>query len=118
MATPVLRLDRESYDLFREDRNFGRVGGTTVVFDKEMYALYFSKELIPYFEISKIDQDKPIPCYHHVGVYAYRRNVLNDYLYWSESHLEKVEGLEQLRFLSENKKIKCCLLYTSPSPRD
>ena len=38
MATPVLRLDRESYDLFREDRNFGRVGGTTVVFDKEMNA--------------------------------------------------------------------------------
>ena len=64
-------------------------------------------KLIPYFEISKIDQDKPIPCYHHVGVYAYRRNVLNDYLYWSESHLEKLEGLEQLRFLSENKKIKC-----------
>jgi len=107
MATPVLRLDRESYGQFREDRNLGRVGGTTVVFDKEMNALYFSKELIPYFEISKIDQDKPIPCYHHVGVYAYRRNVLNDYLYWSESHLEKVEGLEQLRFLSENKKIKC-----------
>ena len=107
MATPVLRLDRESYDLFREDRNFGRVGGTTVVFDKEMNALYFSKELIPYFEISKIDQDRPIPCYHHVGVYAYRRNVLNDYLYWPESHLEKSEGLEQLRFLSENKKIKC-----------
>ena len=58
-------------------------------------------------EIAKIDQDKPIPCYHHVGVYAYRRNVLNDYLYWSESHLEKLEGLEQLRFLSENKKVKC-----------
>lgn len=107
MATPVLRLDRKSYNLFFEDRKSDRVGGTTVVFDKDMYALYFSKELIPFFEISKIDQDKPIPCYHHVGVYAYRKNILREYLSWPESNLEKLEGLEQLRFLSENKKVKC-----------
>ena len=107
MATPVLRLDRKSYNLFFEDRKSDRVGGTTVVFDKDMYALYFSKELIPFFEISKIEQDKPIPCYHHVGVYAYRKNILREYLSWPESNLEQLEGLEQLRFLSENKKIKC-----------
>ena len=107
MATPVLRLDRKSYKLFFEDRKSDRVGGTTVVFDKDMYALYFSKELIPFFEISKIEQDKPIPCYHHVGVYAYRKNILREYLSWPESNLEKLEGLEQLRFLSENKKVKC-----------
>ena len=107
MATPVLRLDRKSYNLFFEDRKSDRVGGTTVVFDKDMYALYFSKELIPFFEISKIEQDKPIPCYHHVGVYAYRKNTLREYLSWPESKLEKLEGLEQLRFLSENKKVKC-----------
>ena len=107
MATPVLRLDRKSYNLFFEDRKSDRVGGTTVVFDKDMYALYFSKELIPFFEISKIEQDKPIPCYHHVGVYAYRKSILREYLSWPESKLEKLEGLEQLRFLSENKKVKC-----------
>ncbi len=107
MATPVLRLDRKSYNLFFEDRKSDRVGGTTVVFDKDMYALYFSKELIPFFEISKIEQDKPIPCYHHVGVYAYKKNILREYLRWPESNLEKLEGLEQLRFLSENKKVKC-----------
>ena len=107
MATPVLRLDRKSYNLFFEDRKSDRVGGTTVVFDKDMYALYFSKELIPFFEISKIEQDKPIPCYHHVGVYAYRKNILSEYLSWPESNLEQLEGLEQLRFLSENKKVKC-----------
>ena len=107
VATPVLRLDRKSYNLFFEDRKSDRVGGTTVVFDKDMHALYFSKELIPFFEISKIDQDKPIPCYHHVGVYAYRKNILREYLSWPESKLEKLEGLEQLRFLSENKKVKC-----------
>ena len=107
MATPVLRLDRKSYNLFSEDRKSDRVGGTTVVFDKHMCALYFSKELIPFFEISKIGSDEQIPCYHHVGVYAYRKNILKDYLSWPESNLEKLEGLEQLRFLVENKRVKC-----------
>ena len=107
MATPVLRLDRKSYNLFSEDRKSDRVGGTTVVFDKHMCALYFSKELIPFFEISKIGSDEQIPCYHHVGVYAYRKNILKDYLRWPESNLEKLEGLEQLRFLFENKRVNC-----------
>lgn len=107
MATPVLRLDRKSYNLFSEDRKSDRVGGTTVVFDKHMCALYFSKELIPFFEISKIGSDEQIPCYHHVGVYAYRKNILKDYLRWPESNLEKLEGLEQLRFLFENKRVTC-----------
>ena len=107
MATPVLRLDRKSYNLFSEDRKSDRVGGTTVVFDKHMCALYFSKELIPFFEISKIGSDEQLPCYHHVGVYAYRKNILKDYLRWPESNLEKLEGLEQLRFLVENKRVKC-----------
>ena len=107
MATPVLRLDRKSYNRFSEDRKSDRVGGTTVVFDKHMCALYFSKELIPFFEISKIGSDEQLPCYHHVGVYAYRKNILKDYLRWPESNLEKLEGLEQLRFLFENKRVKC-----------
>ncbi|MDA7593213.1 3-deoxy-manno-octulosonate cytidylyltransferase [Rhodobacteraceae bacterium] len=107
MATPVLRLDKKSYNLFFDDRKSDRVGGTTVVFDKQMFALYFSKELIPFFEISKFGSDEQIPCYHHVGVYAYRKNILKDYLRWPESNLEKLEGLEQLRFLVENKRVKC-----------
>ena len=63
--------------------------------------------LIPFFEISKIESDDQIPCYHHAGVYAYRENILRDYLSWPESNLEKLEGLEQLRFLFENKRVKC-----------
>ena len=93
MATPVLRLDRKSYNLFSEDRKSDRVGGTTVVFDKHMCALYFSKELIPFFEISKIGSDEQLPCYHHVGVYAYRTSILRDYLGWPESNLEKNDHL-------------------------
>ena len=44
MATPVLRLDKDSLNSFRRDRKSDRVGGTTVVFDNNNNALYFSKE--------------------------------------------------------------------------
>ena len=53
MATPVLRLDEESLREFRRDRRLGRVGGTTVVFDNNFNALYFSKEIIPFYDQKK-----------------------------------------------------------------
>ncbi len=48
MATPVLRCDATTHRHFVEDRQNGRVGGTTAVFDSSMNGLYFSKEVIPY----------------------------------------------------------------------
>ena len=47
VATPILRCDRQTYDMFIEDRKAGRVGGTTAVFDTNLHGLYFSKEVIP-----------------------------------------------------------------------
>ena len=107
MATPVLRLDRLTYGHFIDDRKVGRVGGTTVVFDNNHHAIYFSKEVIPFIGDTKWIEDKPLPIYHHVGVYAYRPQSLVNYKSWPESILEKLEGLEQLRFLSNGRTIKC-----------
>ena len=107
MATPVLRLDKTAYKNFRLDRKKGLIGGTTVTFDSKGYALYFSKEVIPYLEIEKLSASYLIPAFHHVGVYAYKPKVLKEYVKWKEGKLEKLEGLEQLRFLENGKKIKC-----------
>lgn len=107
MATPVLRLDRLSYDHFTNDRKNGRVGGTTVIFDNNSHAIYFSKEVVPFMDISMWPENMPLPIYHHVGVYAYRLQGLVKYMSWSESTLEQLEGLEQLRFLANGSKIKC-----------
>ncbi|MEI4260667.1 3-deoxy-manno-octulosonate cytidylyltransferase [Roseovarius sp. D0-M9] len=105
MATPVLRCDRQTYDNFVEDRQNGRVGGTTAVFDAKQNALYFSKEVLPYIAPGKLPT--PIPVFHHVGVYAYRPDALKAYVEAPISTLETLEGLEQLRFLSAGMPVRC-----------
>src|SRR5690606_7332537 len=79
MATPVLRCDAATHANFVEDRLNGRVGGTTAVFDANMNALYFSKEVIPYTG-KTFSGDDTIPVFHHVGVYAYRPDALKAYM--------------------------------------
>lgn len=106
MATPVLRCDGRALNGFLSDRHAGRVGGTTAVFGADMGALYFSKEVIP-FTSEKYDDDKATPVFHHVGVYAYRPDALNDYANWPIGPLETLEGLEQLRFLEQQRRILC-----------
>ncbi len=110
IATPVLRLDEASLNAFRLDRTNGRVGGTTVVFDNDRNALYFSKEIIPYFDEKHLKKSIPFPIFHHIGVYAYRPEILLNYNTWKESNLEVLEGLEQLRFLENRCSIKCVLV--------
>ncbi len=110
MATPVLRCDATTHRHFVEDRQNGRVGGTTAVFDSSMNALYFSKEVIPY---TGRGPDNPfaegdlIPVFHHVGVYAYREAALRAYATWTAGPLERCEGLEQLRFLENGVPVRC-----------
>ena len=59
-------------------------------------ALYFSKHAIPY------DRDKRgVTYWKHIGLYAYRRPVLDVFHRLPPSTLERAEGLEQLRLLEE-----------------
>jgi 3-deoxy-manno-octulosonate cytidylyltransferase (CMP-KDO synthetase) len=106
MATPVLRCDYTAWSNFTEDRRNGLVGGTTAVFDGQKNALYFSKEVIPY-TAEKFDTNSEIPVFHHVGVYAYRRDALADYAGFQMGPLERYEGLEQLRFLENGVPVRC-----------
>lgn len=106
MATPVLRCDAETYRHFREDRAEGRVGGTTAVFGADNHALYFSKEVIPYIDPGKADHAFG-EVFHHVGLYAYRPEALARYIIWAPGRLEKLEGLEQLRFLEHGVPVLC-----------
>lgn len=106
MATPVLRCDGRALNGFLDDRRAGRVGGTTAVFDRHHHALYFSKEVIP-FTAARYGDDDETPVFHHVGVYAYRPAALAAYLSWPEGALERLEGLEQLRFLENGHAIRC-----------
>lgn len=106
IATPVLQTDGRALNGFLSDRRAGRVGGTTAVFGAGGRGLYFSKEVIPYTGRSYADAE-PTPVFHHVGVYAYRPAALMAYPTWTIGPLEQLEGLEQLRFLEQGRKILC-----------
>jgi 3-deoxy-D-manno-octulosonate cytidylyltransferase len=75
-----------------------------VVTDWQGYALYFSRFAIPYPRNARVD-----PVKKHVGIYAYRYDVLQAFSLWSPSPLEQTESLEQLRFLEHGVRIKMSL---------
>jgi 3-deoxy-manno-octulosonate cytidylyltransferase (CMP-KDO synthetase) len=106
IATPVLRCDGRAVAGFLADRRAGRVGGTTAVFGTGGRGLYFSKEVIPYL-LRTYGDDEPTPVFHHVGVYAYRPAALAAYPTWPVGPLEMQEGLEQLRFLENGRRVLC-----------
>lgn len=106
VATPVLRCDGRALNGFLGDRRAGRVGATTAVFSRDNLALYFSKEVIP-FTTRIYGDDEPTPVFHHVGVYAFRPPALAAYPSWPVGPLERLEGLEQLRFLEQDQAVLC-----------
>jgi 3-deoxy-manno-octulosonate cytidylyltransferase (CMP-KDO synthetase) len=106
IATPVLRCDGETLNALVQDRKAGRVGGTTAVFQAQGHALYFSKEVLP-FITETYSKEAKTPVFHHVGVYAYRPPTLQAYPGWQIGPLETLEGLEQLRFLEQGRRVLC-----------
>ena len=78
-----------------------------IVTDRRAFALYFSRSIIPY--IRGIEQEewlKHYPFLKHLGIYAYRREVLAEVTCLPQSALEKAESLEQLRWLENGYRIR------------
>lgn len=96
MATPAVRLRGKALSQFIASKRAGSSSGTSVVFDRQGNALYFSKALIP-FDRNEQNPDRPI--YRHIGLYAYRNPTLQKLSQLPEGPLEKSEKLEQLRAL-------------------
>ena len=94
MATVATPITEEA-----EQKNPNNV---KVVMDKNGYALYFSRSLIPYPR-----NDAGTPVYKHIGIYAYRREFLLAYAKMKPTPLERAESLEQLRALENGYRIKC-----------
>ncbi len=97
VATPAIACRVDTYRHLIEDQAAGRVGGTTVVFDRQHHALYFSKSVVPYTPPTDFDSASLV--HLHLGIYAYRPDALKAYIDAPSSALELAEGLEQLRFL-------------------
>jgi len=78
-----------------------------VVCDRDGYALYFSRSLIPHPRewADEYLTAEPPHFLQHMGLYAYRRSFLLQVSGLSIPHLERLEKLEQLRFLYHGARI-------------
>jgi 3-deoxy-manno-octulosonate cytidylyltransferase (CMP-KDO synthetase) len=72
-----------------------------VVLDLEGNALYFSRHAIPYPR-----NTRSAPVRKHIGIYAYRRDLILQFAGWEGTPLEQTESLEQLRFLEHGVQIR------------
>jgi 3-deoxy-manno-octulosonate cytidylyltransferase (CMP-KDO synthetase) len=72
-----------------------------VVTDKEGFALYFSRSLIPYPR-----EKEHLKVYKHIGIYVYKKDFLLEFADMQQTYLEQIEYLEQLRVLESGFKIK------------
>ncbi len=108
-VTPVVNLSWEDLDNLRAHKKTTPFSGTTAVFNAEGDAFYFSKNIIP--AIRKEDKVREAmdmsPVYRQVGLYGYRLDVLRKIAKLPEGIYEKLEGLEQLRWIENGIKVRC-----------
>lgn len=97
MATVVHAVEGEAID----DPN--RV---KVVLDQGGDALYFSRSRIPALR----NPEAPLRYWQHVGLYAYRREFLAEYVRLEPTPAERAEALEQLRALENGHRIRCAIV--------
>ncbi len=86
------------------DPNVTKVVGTPLSADR-LRALYFTRATAPHGDG---------PLYHHIGLYAYRRDALSRFVALPPSVLERRESLEQLRALEAGMRIDVALVDTVP----
>ena len=99
IATLIKKIDSEE-ELFNPNR-------PKVVLDRNNFALYFSRSPIPYF---RGEENKSWVSKHsfwsHIGMYAFKTDVLQRLTKLPQGSLELAESLEQLRWLENGLKIK------------
>ena len=89
------------YKIVREEE-IAHPNAVKVVFDRDHFALYFSRSTIPCVR----DRGARASYYKHHGIYAYRRAFLKKFTELPEGILERLEALEQLRALEHGYRIK------------
>ncbi|MHA7775133.1 3-deoxy-manno-octulosonate cytidylyltransferase [Roseibium sp. M-1] len=89
---------------FRDDPNFVKAV-TTPNGHGQFRALYFTRAVAPHGDG---------PHYHHIGIYAYRRKALADFVKMPPSPLEQREKLEQLRALEAGMRIDASVIESAP----
>ena len=84
-----------------DDPNFVKVA-----IDKNSNALFFSRSRIPFLR----DPNTSVTYHEHIGVYAFRKKALLDFVSWPMSTLESAEKVECLRYLENGVSMKMLLV--------
>lgn len=104
--------------LFDKNEDYNSPNRVKLVMSKAGKALYFSRHPIPFSR----NNDTNNIYYKHIGMYAYRTEILYEIVKLPESQLEKSEKLEQLRWLENDYavyvKITCQESYSIDTPQD
>ena len=97
---------------------FQRDSIVKVVMSKHNQALYFSRATIPYDRDGAKLAEKTLhdQAYRHLGLYAYRVKLLQEYVTWDMGVLEKLESLEQLRVLENGHRIAIAVAEANLPP--
>jgi 3-deoxy-manno-octulosonate cytidylyltransferase (CMP-KDO synthetase) len=102
IGTPGVRLTLADHSAAVQ-RIGANVGGTYVATTSSGKALYFSRFPIPFIRNDVKDKaPKPLPFFKHIGIYAFRPDVLARFIALPPSPLEQLEQLEQLRALEND----------------
>jgi 3-deoxy-manno-octulosonate cytidylyltransferase (CMP-KDO synthetase) len=100
LATQMIAVD--SHELLFDK------GEVKIVLNKNNEALYFSRMVIPFIKgVDEKEWHKHHRYYRHVGMYAYRSDILEKITKLPVSSLEKAESLEQLRWIENGFSVKC-----------
>lgn len=86
----------------RESQEIQNPNNVKVITDRDGFALYFSRSVIPFKRELSFD----VKYYKHIGVYAFRKEALLEFSKLPMLPLETSEKLEQLRYLEYGKRIK------------
>jgi 3-deoxy-manno-octulosonate cytidylyltransferase (CMP-KDO synthetase) len=102
IATLIKAVESEE-ELFNNNR-------PKVVIDNNNNALYFSRLPIPFFRgKEKNEWLNENNYWAHVGMYAYKTDILQKITCFQQGKLEQAESLEQLRWLENGIKIKTAI---------
>lgn len=110
----VIELDSSSADVatlikkIKSDSEIFDPSVVKVVCNNAGLALYFSRSPIPFVrDKANNEWHKLNSFFKHIGIYAFKSDVLRSFALLSQSKLEEVEKLEQLRLLYNGYKIRC-----------
>lgn len=98
IGTCAVKLAGNTLAEFLHHKKSNPSSGTTVTFDKTGNALYFSKQVLPFYRNTSSNNI----VYRHIGLYGYQYKYLKLLNSLPQSQLEQAEQLEQLRALENN----------------